>query len=101
MARMDTARATPQAPPCPLPPPIQKSNAQCQCHPIPGRVLPSPMPLPALPVLAGLVAKAAGQMAVKWAPYYAVKYGVYVAMKEYGVGRTYRRLVREAKSAVQ
>jgi hypothetical protein len=28
MARMDTARATPQAPPCPLPPPIQKSNAQ-------------------------------------------------------------------------
>lgn len=59
------------------------------------------MPLPALPVLAGLVAKAAGQMAVKWAPYYAAKYGVYVAMKEYGVGRTYRRLVREAKSAVQ
>ena len=37
MARMDTARATPQAPPCPLPPPIQKSNAQCQCHPIPAK----------------------------------------------------------------
>ena len=58
-----------------------------------------PMPLPALPVIVGLAAKAAGRMAIKWAPYYAAKYGVYVAMREYGVGRTYRRLVRQTPHA--
>jgi hypothetical protein len=51
------------------------------------------MPLPAVPVVVATVAKVAGRFALKWAPYYAAKYGVYVAMREYGVGRTYRRLV--------
>lgn len=32
--------------------------------------------------------------AIRWAPYYAVKWSVYLAAKEYGVHRLYRRLVR-------
>ena len=53
------------------------------------------MPLPAAVVpAAGVALKTAGRFALKWAPYYAAKWGAYVAMREYGVGRTYRRLVR-------
>ena len=55
------------------------------------------MPLPAVPLAAAL--KVAGRFAVKWAPYYAAKWGFYVAMREYGVSRTYRRIVRGPQAA--
>ncbi len=47
-----------------------------------------------LPAAVPVALKFAGRFAVKWAPYYAAKWGFYVAMREYGVPRTYRRLVR-------
>ncbi len=44
--------------------------------------------LPLVPVLGKVIA-----IAARWWPYYAAKWGVYVAAKQYGVTRLYRRLV--------